>query len=217
MSGLWPSRVTARDATGLTIRLRGLRARDRIEWEALRAANREWLAPWEATSPFAHDQLRFRQLVRHFDGEAAAGRMQPFVIETGERLVGQMHLFGITWGSMRGAAAGYWVSRDQAGQGIAPLALAAVVDHAVFGLGLHRVEVNVRPENRASISVVHKLGFREEGTRKRYLHIDGGWRDHRSFALTSEDLAGSSLVSRWNQCLDARLRAASEPGSSLSE
>lgn len=199
MSGLWPSRLTVRGANGLAIRLRGLRTRDRIEWEALRAANRDWLAPWEATSPYPHDQLRFRQLVRYYDGEANAGRMQPFVIEVGDRLVGQMHLFGITWGSMRGAAAGYWVARELAGQGIAPLALAAVVDHAVYGLGLHRVEVNVRPENLASMSVVGKLGFREEGIRERYLHIEGGWRDHRSFALTVEDLAGSSLVARWNR------------------
>lgn len=204
MSGLWPSLLTVRGADGLTIRLRGLRTRDRIEWEALRTANREWLTPWEATSPYPHDQLRFRQLVRYYDGEASAGRMQPFVIECGARLVGQMHLFGITWGSMRGAAAGYWVARELAGRGIAPLALAAVVDHAVHGLGLHRVEVNVRPENRASISVVTKLGFREEGVRLRYLHIDGRWRDHRSFALTAEDLAGSSLVGRWNRRAVAR-------------
>ncbi|MBK7722471.1 MAG: GNAT family N-acetyltransferase [Austwickia sp.] len=199
MTQLWPSLVTARDVSGLTIRLRGLRVRDRIEWEALRAANRAWLAPWEATSPYPHDQLRFRQLVRYYDAEASAGRMQPFVIEAGDRLVGQMHLFGITWGSMRGGAAGYWVSQDLAGRGIVPLALAALVDHAVYGLGLHRIEVNVRPENLASIGVMRKLGFREEGIRERYLHIDGGWRDHRSFALTAEDLAGTSMVECWNR------------------
>ncbi len=199
MSGLWPSLLTARDTSGLTIRLRGLRARDRIEWEELQGANRAWLAPWEATSPYPHHQLRFRQLVRYYDAEAAAGRMQPFVIETGDGLVGQMHLFGISWGSLRGAAAGYWVARELAGRGIAPLALAAAVDHALYGLGLHRIEVNVRPENGASIAVVRKLAFREEGLRQRYLHIDGGWQDHRSFALTAEDLAGSSLVARYNR------------------
>jgi ribosomal-protein-alanine N-acetyltransferase len=79
-----------------------------------------------------------------------------------------------------------------------PLALAAACDHAFIALGLHRVEVNIRPENSASLRVVEKLGFRDEGMRLRYLHIAGEWRDHRSFALTTEDLGHSSLVERWN-------------------
>ena len=39
--------------------------------------------------------------------------------------------------------------------------------------------------------MVQKLGFRDEGVRARYLHIDGAWRDHRTFALTTEDLGGT--------------------------
>jgi ribosomal-protein-alanine N-acetyltransferase len=138
-------------------------------------------------------------MVRHSDSEAAAGRLQPFVIETEGRLVGQMHLFGIAWGSLRSASAGYWVAQSTAGQGIAPFALAAVCDHAFRVLGLHRVEVNIRPENVASLRVVEKLNFREEGMRHRYLHIDGEWRDHRSFAMTHEDVGSKSLVEIWNR------------------
>jgi ribosomal-protein-alanine N-acetyltransferase len=198
--GLWPSTVTARAVGGAPVILRALRGKDRREWEALRAENSEWLRPWEATSPEpVVASLTFRQMVRHYDREAADGRLQPFVIETAGRLVGQMHLFGIAWGSQRSACAGYWVAESVAGQGIMPFALAAACDHAFLGLGLHRVEVNIRPENTASLRVVEKLGFRDEGLRLRYLHIDGEWRDHRSFALTSEDLGRSSLVEHWNQ------------------
>jgi len=198
--GLWPVTVTARGAGGASVILRALRGRDRREWEALRAGNLEWLRPWEATSPEPSvSGLGFRQLVRHYDREAAEGRVQPFVIQSEGRLVGQMHLFGIAWGSLRSASAGYWVAESVAGQGIMPLSLAAACDHAFLGLGLHRVEVNIRPENVASLRVVEKLGFRDEGLRPRYLHIDGEWRDHRSFALTSEDLGRSSLVERWNR------------------
>ena len=199
-SGLWPATVTARRIGSAPVILRPLRGKDRREWEALRAENIEWLRPWEATSPEpVTTRLAFRQLLRHFDREAADGRLQPFVIETEGRLVGQMHLFGIAWGSLRSASAGYWVAESVAGQGIMPLALAAACDHAFLGLGLHRVEVNIRPENTASLRVVKKLGFRDEGLRLRYLHIAGEWRDHRSFALTSEDLGRTSLVERWNR------------------
>ena len=54
---------------------------------------------------------------------------------------------------------------------------------------LHRVEVNIRPENTPSLRVVEKLQLREEGLRPRYLHIDGDWRDHRCFAVHAEEVA----------------------------
>jgi ribosomal-protein-alanine N-acetyltransferase len=197
--GLWPVTVTASRIGSAPVILRALRGKDRREWEALRAENIDWLRPWEATSPQpVATRLTFRQLARQLDREATDGRLLPFAIETEGRLVGQMHLFGIAWGSLRSASAGYWVAKSVAGQGIMPLALAAACDHAFIGLRLHRVEVNIRPENTASLRVVEKLGFREEGLRRRYLHIAGEWRDHRSFALTSEDLGGSSVVERWS-------------------
>jgi ribosomal-protein-alanine N-acetyltransferase len=191
--------LTARRVGGAPVILRPLRAKDRGQWEALRAENIEWLRPWEATSPEPMATgMAFRQLIRHFDREATEGRLQPFVIETEGRLVGQMHLFGIAWGSLRSACAGYWVAESFAGQGIVPFALAAACDHAFLVLGLHRVEVNIRPQNVASLRVVEKLGFQEEGLRRRYLHIDGQWRDHRSFALITEDLGDRSMVEVWN-------------------
>ena len=133
--------------------------------------------------------MRFGTLVRHYNSEARAGRSLPFVIRSGGRLVGQMHLFGIAWGSLLSCAAGYWVAESAAGRGIAPTALARG-DYAMGELGLHRIEVNIRPENVASLAVVRKLGFRDEGLRERYLHINRAWRDHRTFAITREDWAG---------------------------
>jgi ribosomal-protein-alanine N-acetyltransferase len=45
--------------------------------------------------------------------------------------------------------------------------------------------------------VLAKAGFREEGLLKRYLEVDGAWRDHLLVALTAEELtisATSALV-----------------------
>jgi len=83
-----------------------------------------------------------------------------------------------------------------AGRGRRPTAVARAVDHGFSTAGLHRIEVNVRPENVASRRVVEKLGFRDEGVRPRMLHIDGAWRDHISYALTVEDVPGG-LLRRW--------------------
>ena len=68
------------------------------------------------------------------------------------------------------------------------------LDHCFFTVGLHRLEANIRPENTASRRVVEKLGFREEGIRRRQLHIDGAWRDHICYALTVEDVPGGVQV-----------------------
>jgi ribosomal-protein-alanine N-acetyltransferase len=44
--------------------------------------------------------------------------------------------------------------------------------------------------------VLAKLGFREEGLFRRYLDVDGEWRDHLCFAVTAEDLPIGGLASR---------------------
>jgi len=90
---------------------------------------------------------------------------------------------------------GYWVDERVAARGIIPTALALAVDHCFRTVGLHRVEVNIRPEN-ARPPVAEKLGFREEGLRRAYLHIDGGWRDHIAYALTAPEVP-EGMVNRW--------------------
>ena len=122
--------------------------------------------------------------------------MLPFAVEVDGRLAGQMHLFGITRGALLSGAAGYWISQRFAGRGITPCALAMLIDHAFGPCGLHRVEVNIRPDNARSLRVAAKLRLRDEGIRERYLHIDGSWHDHRSFAITAEETGGVLLVER---------------------
>lgn len=190
----WP--VELREGAVL---LRPLRMRDAKRWRAVRAANASWLGPWEATHPDITEVApSFGQMVRTFRREARGGRMLPFVIDLDGELVGQLTVAGISWGSLRSAHIGYWVDRAVAGRGITPTAVALATDHCFFTLRLHRVEVNIRPENRASLRVAQKLGFRPEGIRKRYLHIDGAWRDHATFALTVEDVP-MGLVPRWRE------------------
>ena len=137
----------------------------------------------------------YSAMVRRLRTEAREGRTMPFVITFGGDLVGQLTVGGISWGSLRSAHIGYWVDRRVAGRGIMPTAVAMATDHC-FAIGLHRIEINIRPENMASRRVVEKLGFRPEGLRPRYLHIDGDWRDHLSFALTVDEVPGG-LVARW--------------------
>lgn len=178
--------------------LRQLRFRDSRAWLEVRQRNAAWLQPWEPTSPLPGPRppTAFRKMVRRYAAQARAGEALPWVVTYEGRLAGQMTISGITWGSARMGSAGYWVDHDLAGRGITPTALALAVDYCFSSVGLNRVEVNIRPENHASLRVVRKLGFREEGVRERFLHIDGDWRDHLSFALTADEVPGG-LMRRW--------------------
>ena len=180
------------------IGLRPLRLRDARAWRDVRARNAGWLHPWEATSPtpVVDAPPTYSAMVRRLRTEAREGRTMPLVVTYDAQLVGQLTVGGITWGSLRSAYIGYWVDQSVAGRGIMPTAVAMATDHC-FAIGLHRVEINIRPENMASRRVVEKLGFRPEGLRPKYLHIDGDWRDHLSFALTEDEVPGG-LLARWH-------------------
>lgn len=123
--------------------------------------------------------------------EARKGRMLPYVIEVDGRFRGQLTIGNVTHGALRSAWIGYWVSREVIGRGVATAALALGLDHCFGPVTLHRVEATVRPENEASRAVLAKVGFREEGLLRRYLDVDGAWRDHLLVAMTAEEVDGS--------------------------
>lgn len=193
----WPATLTDGEVT-----LRPLRQRDGGAWSRSRQQNVEWLAPWEATPPdgphqFLTSRAVFTAMARHLRAEARAGRGLPFSLFVGGEYAGQLNVSGIVRGSLHSASIGYWIDRRYAGRGAMPTAVALAVDHCFGPLGLHRIEINIRPENGPSRRVVEKLGLREEGVRERFLHIDGDWRDHVSYAITREDVP-NGLLARWH-------------------
>ena len=195
---IWPVTLECGDLV-----LRPIRYRDKKEWTEVRSRNSQWLARWEASNPDPSGGLPdYRQMVRSLKAQAAQATALPFVIterrpgSANPPIVGQLTVSSIVWGSAMMATLGYWVDQARAGHGIAPTAVAMVTDHCFKTLSLHRMEINIRPENGPSLRVVEKLGFRDEGYRPRYLHINGEWADHRSFALTSEEVP-EGLLGPW--------------------
>jgi [ribosomal protein S5]-alanine N-acetyltransferase len=180
--------------------LRSPRLRDGRVWSEIRLRNEMWLNKWEPTSPHGWAERNtvtaWPPLVAALRKAGRAGTMLPFVITYGGRLVGQVNVSNVVHGVLRSCTVGYWVDALVAGRGIVPTALALTIDHCFNGVGLHRVEVDIRPENTASLRVVEKLGLRREGYYERFLDIDGGWRDHIAFAVTVEELHGATMLSR---------------------
>jgi len=178
------------------ISIRPIRLRDSKLLEKELLDNRGWLRKWEATNPVGPMSFDVRGSIRHLQSNARAGLGLPFIIEYRGELAGQLNVSGVTYGSLSSATIGYWVSERFAGLGLTPTAVALATDHVFFGIGLHRMEICIRPENEPSLRVVEKLGFRYEGLRRRYIHINGDWRDHFCFGLTVEEVP-TGVLRRW--------------------
>jgi ribosomal-protein-alanine N-acetyltransferase len=200
----WPVTITEPDLLDQPVSLRPVRVKDAAAWRDTRVRNAGWLRAWEPTNPetplYRSSLGPYVSMARTMRREARQGLTVPWVVTFGGRFVGQLTVGSIVWGSARSAQVGYWIDEAYAGRGITPTALAMAMDHCFFVIGLHRVEATIRPENHASRRVVEKLGFREEGLRRRSLHIDGAWRDHLCYAMTAEDAAGG-LMPRWRRVL----------------
>lgn len=187
----WPLEAGPLCVPAGVVTLRPVRRRDARAWSALRLFERDHLEPWEPTvegrwhennSPRAWPPIH-AQLRRY----ARAGATLPAAIELDGRFCGQITVGGIVRGALHSGWIGYWVGRPFVGGGVATAALALGVDHALGPGALHRVDATVRPENTASRVVLERCGFREEGLLRRYLHVDGAWRDHLLVARTREE------------------------------
>ena len=127
-------------------------------------------------------------------------------------LVGVINVSEIVRGALASGYLGYYAFSPHAGRGLMREGLALVLDEAFRRLGLHRLEANIQPGNRASRRLVRGLGFRREGFSPRYLRIAGRWRDHERWAILREDWRGArtALDSRAGRN-HARRRSALRP------
>ncbi len=183
------------------VSLRPLRRRDRSAWLEVRLRNQEWLAPWEASAPGSgpldwparHTPAGYGHLLRMQRRQRREGSHLSFGIFVDDTFAGQVTLGSVVRGPFNSGFVGYWVDRAVAGRGVTPTAVAMLADLAFAG-GLHRLEINIRPENAPSIRVAEKLGARPEGLRRRYLCIDGDYRDHVGYVLLAEDHPGGVLA-----------------------
>lgn len=196
----WPARLGALRVPAGLVEVRPVWLRDGAAWAAVRTRDERHLAPWEPTMPGSWAQ---RNATAEWPGRwlqlraaARRGVALPFAVTLDSRFVGHVMVGNIVREPLLSAYIGYWVDAEVTGGGVITAAVAAVADHCFGPVRLHRLEATVRPENAPSLRVLTKVGFREEGLFRRYLDVDGGWRDHLCYAMTVEELPPGGLVSR---------------------
>jgi [ribosomal protein S5]-alanine N-acetyltransferase len=163
---------------------------DYLAWAQLRAMSRQHLVPWEPQ--WSRDELTrsaFRRRLRQYQREMKEDLGYAFLIfrVSDLALVGGLSISNIRRGVAQAASLGYWIGAPHVGHGHMTDAVRTSLPFAFVTLGLHRLEAACLPHNHASARVLHKAGFKREGTARRYLKINGTWQDHDLFALLQVD------------------------------
>lgn len=200
----WPARLgplrVGAGATTYEVALRPVRLSDARAWSSIRIRDEQYLTPWEPTpyGGWARRNSAVEWPGRWYLLRAAArrGSTLPFAITVDGRLAGHVMIGNVVREPLLSGYVGYWCDSRLAGHGVTTAAVALAVDHCFHTVRLHRLEATVRPENTASLRVLEKLGFRHEGVLLRYLDVDGGWRDHHSYAITVEESPIGGLTGR---------------------
>jgi len=166
---------------GRRVFLRAPTVRHRDEFLALIEASRGALRPWvEPPASRAAFSAYLERARRPTERAFLVCRLEDRAI------VGVINVSQIFHGNFRSAYLGYYAGRPFMGKGYMSEGLGLVLRHAFESLGLHRLEANIQPGNRASIRLVRRAGFRREGFSPRYLKLLGRWRDHERWAITAQ-------------------------------
>lgn len=90
------------------------------------------------------------------------------------------------------ASVGYDLAQAFWGRGIMPEALQAIFEFGWTRMGLNRIEAGTSIYNTASVRVLEKLGFRQEGHQREQYYEDGHFHDLLLFALLRREYAQNS-------------------------
>jgi ribosomal-protein-alanine N-acetyltransferase len=177
--------------------LRRLTAADAPEYTALSRASVDLQHPWIPTvgTPEAFEAFLAK-------GEKEDCEALLVCLRDGGRMVGGFNINNIVRGRLQGAAIGYSAFAGGEGKGYMSEGLGQVLQFSFERLLLHRVEANIQAENEPSKNLVRRHRFTFEGLSPAFLFIDGAWRDHERWALTShtygiaDDVSPSTLPTR---------------------
>ena len=141
--------------------------------------------PWVSSPQTPQDFKNYIQRVQQSNQKSF------LVLNQTGNIAGVFNISEIVRGFFQSAYLGFFAVADFAGCGYMSTGLKLVLQSVFEGMALHRLEANIQPENSASIRLVNNNGFRKEGLSKRYLNVNGEWRDHERWAITYEDWKNS--------------------------
>lgn len=100
-----------------------------------------------------------------------------------DALIGGCGFEGFQVGKTHRAEVGYWLAKPFWGRGIMTAVVQRLCKHAFEGFGLVKITAHVFTHNPASVRVLEKCGFQQEGFLRKHFLKDGRFIDAKLFAL----------------------------------
>ncbi|VVN88251.1 GNAT family N-acetyltransferase [Pseudomonas fluorescens] len=132
------------------------------------------------TRAFWQGQMSRYQLSR------SAGTEWRFALFDSEKVIGVINFDQIVKGPFQACYLGYSIDSEYQGKGLMREALSQTISFVVRELDLNRVMANYEPSNQRSARLLKSLGFEREGYARKYLKLNGIWRDHILTSLISD-------------------------------
>ena len=184
------SLLSKKKLTGERVFLRPPKRRDALKWQKLRMSSKSFLVPWEPS--WDASSCTRRAYLRYFKNSnylANMDRAYSFLIFKTEdkTLLGGINIGNVRRGVSQSASLGYWIGEKYSRNGYMIEALKLLIPSLFVDLRLNRIEAATLEENIASKNLLKKIGFKKEGVLRKYLKINGTWRDHILYGLLEND------------------------------
>ena len=184
------SLLSKKKLTGKRVFLRPPKRRDALKWQKLRMSSKSFLVPWEPS--WDASSCTRRAYLRYFKNSnylANMDRAYSFLIfKTDDKtLLGGINIGNVRRGVSQSASLGYWIGEKHSRNGYMKEALKLLIPSLFVDLRLNRIEAATLEENIASKNLLKKIGFKKEGVLRKYLKINGTWRDHILYGLLEND------------------------------
>jgi [ribosomal protein S5]-alanine N-acetyltransferase len=163
------------------VTLRLLSGADQDEFLGLAAVSTSLHHPWMSLPTTAQEFWAYRTRFDHVTAESLL-----ICLRGTGTIAGVVNINSIIRGRFQSGSLAYAAFAPTAGRGYMAEGLGLVLRYAFERLRLHRLEAQIQPGNHASVGLVRRLGFRREGYSPALLFIDGAWRDHERWAITSD-------------------------------
>ncbi|MDC3210564.1 GNAT family N-acetyltransferase [Saprospiraceae bacterium] len=142
----------------------------------------KWL-PWVEKNKIEKDSLEFLKSSILFNN---GGQKLTTFIFFNQELVGSIAFVKIDKRN-KVAEIGYWLSKNQQGNGIVSLACQRLIKYGFEKMNLNRIEINIASENSKSLVIPNKLGFIHEGTTRESLYFNDKFYDEEKYSLLQKE------------------------------
>ena len=184
------SLLSKKKLTGERVFLRPPKRRDALKWQKLRMSSKSFLVPWEPS--WDASSCTRRAYLRYFKNSNYLANMDKaysfLIFKTEDKtLLGGINIGNVRRGVSQSASLGYWIGEKHSRNGYMKEALKLLIPSLFIDLRLNRIEAATLEENIASKNLLKKIGFKKEGVLRKYLKINGTWRDHILYGLLEND------------------------------